>query len=393
MKKRLYNNQFLIRTSLPKILLIFFIVISFAAVAQQNHFIYLQTDNNQPFYANINNQHYSSSGSGYLILPKILQGDYQITVGFAGNQIEEQHFNCTIENNDVGYAIKNFPDKGWGLFNLQTLSITMASSKIEKVEIKPNVFPQEAKEIAIVDSQFVEKEKEIQPNKIAEKKVETPPIQIQQPIKEEKKTEIIQKPIIEEEKKAEITQPIIVKKDEIKKDDKPEEKPKTTISIVNKTAQITSTDGLHLVFQDKLENTIDTIYALIPFANNHNKTEEENTINKAQEADTLKKAKREMYNSTCVSLATDDDFFKLRKKMASQTDDDKMISEARKVYKNKCFDVQQIRNLSTLFLSDNGRFKFFESSISNVYDFVNFSNLEKELNDESMLKLFKNLLN
>lgn len=382
MKKVFYCIPFLKRISLFKVLLVIVILQNNNGISQQNHFIYLQTDNNQPFSATINNQNYSSSGSGYLILPKISKGEYQITIGFAGNSEEEQYFNCTVNENDLGYSVKKFTDKGWGLFNLQTLGITMASSKTEKVEVKTKILPQEAKEISVVDSQFVEKDKEIQPssNKIVEKKVEDPTIQIQQPIKEEKKVEEIQKPII-------------TKKEEIKKEDKIEEKPKTILSVVNKTGQLTSTDGLHLIFQDKLENSVDTIYALIPFINAIAKTEEKIIPNTKQEVDTIKKAKREMYNSACVSLATDDDFFKLRKKMASQTDDEKMIIEASKVYKTKCFDVQQIRNLSTLFLSDNGRYKFFESSINNVYDFVNFSNLEKELNEESFIKLFKNLMN
>lgn len=361
MKKVFYCIPFLKRISLFKVLLVIVILQNNNGISQQNHFIYLQTDNNQPFSATINNQNYSSLGSGYLILPKISKGEYQITIGFAGNSEEEQYFNCTVNENDLGYSVKKFTDKGWGLFNLQTLGITMASSKTEKVEIKTKILPQEAKEIPVVDSQFIEKDKEIQPssNKIVEKKVEDPTIQIQQPIKE----------------------------------DKIEEKPKTILSVVNKTGQLTSTDGLHLIFQDKLENSVDTIYALIPFINAIAKTEEKIIPNTKQEVDTIKKAKREMYNSACVSLATDDDFFKLRKKMASQTDDEKMIIEASKIYKTKCFDVQQIRNLSTLFLSDNGRYKFFESSINNVYDFVNFSNLEKELNEESFIKLFKNLMN
>jgi len=42
-----------------------------SAFAQLNHFIYLQTDNQQPFYIKYNNRIISSSAACYYILPKL----------------------------------------------------------------------------------------------------------------------------------------------------------------------------------------------------------------------------------------------------------------------------------------------------------------------------------
>jgi hypothetical protein len=63
-------------------------------------------------------------------------------------------------------------------------------------------------------------------------------------------------------------------------------------------------------------------------------------------------------------VAIEDDFFKLRKKMAGQNNDDAMITEAKKTFKTKCFSTTQVRNLSALFLTDESKYKFFRCSVS-----------------------------
>ena len=101
---------------------------SIATYAQQNHFIYLQTDNKQAFYVKMNDKLYSSSSSGHVVIPKLQNGNYNFTVGFPKNEWTQQTMAIKIDNNDLGFMLKNFGDKGWGLFNIQTLNVTMASS-------------------------------------------------------------------------------------------------------------------------------------------------------------------------------------------------------------------------------------------------------------------------
>jgi hypothetical protein len=114
---------------MKRFLLILFLLSSFISLsAQQNHFVYLQTDNKQPFYIKLNNQLYSSSSSGYIVVPKLQNGTYNFTVGFPKNEWPQQVIPVKIDNADIGYMLKNFGEKGWGLFNIQTLDVTMASS-------------------------------------------------------------------------------------------------------------------------------------------------------------------------------------------------------------------------------------------------------------------------
>ena len=53
---------------------------AFSAMAQQDHFVYLQTDNGKPFYIRMNTKILSSSSEGYIIIPNVTDGVYQIKV-------------------------------------------------------------------------------------------------------------------------------------------------------------------------------------------------------------------------------------------------------------------------------------------------------------------------
>lgn len=96
---------------------------------QRDHFIYIQSDNKQPFNVKVGSSTsaLNSSSSGYLILPKIPMGRVSIVIGFPDNAYPGQHFICNIPGDrDKGYLLKRFPDKGWALYDLQELTIIYA---------------------------------------------------------------------------------------------------------------------------------------------------------------------------------------------------------------------------------------------------------------------------
>jgi Domain of unknown function (DUF4476) len=102
-------------------------------MAQQEYFVYLQTDNKQPFYVRHNNKVHSSTDAGYLILPRLSDSSLRIVVGFPKNSFPEQEFTINTVKKDAGFLLKNFGDKGWGLFNWQRLQINMnTNTAVEK---------------------------------------------------------------------------------------------------------------------------------------------------------------------------------------------------------------------------------------------------------------------
>ena len=70
--------------------------------------------------------------AGYLILPKLTDGDYQLNVGFPKKEFPEEEFsNLSIDKKNEGFLLKNFGEKGWGLFNMQSYSVVMGGNSLQ----------------------------------------------------------------------------------------------------------------------------------------------------------------------------------------------------------------------------------------------------------------------
>jgi hypothetical protein len=423
------------KKSLNTIILFILLISPTFVNAQLNHFIYLQTEGKQPFYAKLDKKILSSSVSGYLIIPKLKDGTYNITIGFPKNENAEQTFVCNVDNKDAGYLIKNFGDKGWGLFNLQTLDVVMAGMPAKATEAakaeKKDEFSTMLSDV-VNDPSIKQEEKpkpEVKP--VAEKKEE-----VKQEVKEEV-AKVIEEPVI-------TTRPAIVE----------EQKSKPAIL---KMQTVKGESGIEIIYVDINGDQKDTIKMLIPSENELAKTPqeekpqiiekpldqplvvpektdtlvvqkapdpvivvepvikqeprpatEEQTIVKKEPVAEEKKflpiemtsadkpaASTEMpgvtpmVNSDCKNYATDDDFLKLRKKMAAADNDDDMLTAAHKSFKSMCYTTEQVKNLSVLFLKDAGKYRFFDVAYQYVSDSHNFGALESQLTETYYISRFK----
>jgi hypothetical protein len=175
-------------------------------------------------------------------------------------------------------------------------------------------------------------------------------------------------------------------------------------SQVKKHSESSTSEGFGLVFYDNLGDVTDTIRLLIPNPkfvitdSNPDSMKQENppvengqTSQEAQHKIVVSKPKV-LTAANCKALASDNDFFKLRKNMAGKQTDEGMVDEAKKVFKNKCFSTEQIRNLSALFLTSAGKYQFFDAAYLHVSDKENFSLLQSEIKDDYYLKRFKAML-
>ncbi len=99
-----------------------------------------------------------------------------------------------------------------------------------------------------------------------------------------------------------------------------------------------------------------------------------------------------LVNTDCKHLATDDEFLKLRKKIAAESDLDKMIDIAKKGFKKSCFTTDQVKNLSFLFLQEDGRYKFIEEAYPYVSDSGNFAQLQSLFASTYYINRFKALI-
>ena len=91
-------------------------------------------------------------------------------------------------------------------------------------------------------------------------------------------------------------------------------------------------------------------------------------------------------------MLEDKDLEKLKKKMVSSNTDDKMIQTAKKYIEDKCVTTDQVKSLGLLFLTDDGRYNFFDALYKNVYDISAFSSLQSQLIDPYYKKRFQAML-
>lgn len=425
-------------------LFVFLFFASASLKAQKVYFIYLQTDNQQPFYARMGDKVYNSTSSGYLILSNLRDSVYSLNVGIQGSQVPDQQYSISVSKKDQGYLIKNFGEKGWGLFNLTSMAIIMPASnkpnsvqtvKTEKRENNAftDLLAKAADDSTIKEKPVIEKPVEKKTDAVAENTGKKDVKEITPP-KEEVKKEIVVAPVvIKEESKidtsigkndaqesknaAQIKEDSIavvrskeaelLRQEELRKQDSIEKTKAQTItevdykrSTVKLKSESSTTTGIGLVFLDILsDEKTDTIRLLIPPEIKktipvQTKLEEKKFLD-IPPADSVQKetAKTVITKSNnCKVGANEDDFFKLRKKMAAENNDDGMITEAKKIFKTKCFSTLQIKNLSALFLTEESKYKFFDAAYQHVNDAENFTSLQSELKDEYFINRFKAMI-
>jgi len=468
---------------MKRILLISFFAIAASQInAQKIYFVYLQTETGEPFFVRMNDNLYSSTASGYLILPRLKDSTYNFKLGFPGKNTDLD-FSTSINKKDHGYLIKNFGEKGWGLFDLQSMSIQMSSSNTKGTTQINNSSNLQVNAFTDLLSKAAD-DPSLKQNPVFAKEEEKKPQVVEAIIKEEKKPDVTEA-VVKEEKKPDSTTQSITKIEEKKTDAANEQKvepaEKTSItkteegykkSQVTRISGSTTSEGFESVFVDQYaDGGKDTVRILIPTdketviakeeaksdstkenkkfldiisdttqvkpqsetkkdeakkwwpfnknKNAENKKTQPEVKRETRRTPLFKKNKKEtttqsqpgvkseeskkwgLFNKNkktdseikrCQTVAGNDDFLKLRRKMATRTNDDGMLDEAKKYFKEKCFTTEQIKNLSSMFLSNAGKYNFFETAYKFTSDTEKFPSLQSELKDEYYLNRFKTLV-
>jgi hypothetical protein len=403
--------------------LFFCLAFSLGVMAQQQHFVYIQTESGEPFYVQMGDTIYSSSASGYLILAPLADSTYKIAIGFPKNEWSQQQYSFTIDNNDPGFLLK-FSANKWVLSNLQKNGniimpefikgydtvgtevrtdefAIMLSNVVNDPSIKQKI-TEETKENTVIDS-LVAKKMDALPlwstvTKISSKKIsEGTAITYVDVYGDERDTIKIVLPFI---KKVKVTKPKAVPDEEVStpimeeiqqpvvkttKPDKPKEEKFLNMSVTPKAAVDSTTKVTKEVMTVK-NKPVDTTTSII-ISNNVA------TVSAPLKKDTVSVAHKPiMVNSECKNLATQEDFIKLRRKMANQTDDNAMLTVAKKTFRTRCFTTEQIKNMGALFFSDQGRYTFFETAYEVVSDGQNYEVLKNQLTDPAYIARFESMI-
>lgn len=402
----------------------------FASYAQLNHFIYVQTDNRQAFYIRLNEKLYSSSASGYLVIPKLQNGNHILSVGFPKNEWPTKNITIAVLNKDIGFMLKNFESKGWGLFNMQTMDVAMLDApnsllSDKKTETRSDEFSNTLADVVNTPSIKEINKQEINIKEVAKQEESLKPIEeVKTSVKVVEdsnslppKEKVVSNNIIRinevktgegtifsykvvEDLETDTIRILIPNNEivdiEVKKDESAPLKPETVQTLqIKEEKSIKGNDPKFIeielpnpnVLNDSAQfNTKDTemIDSIIEIKAKPLVEKKEEKIIQAGEL--------KMINSDCKYIATEEDFLKIRKKMTSQKSDDEMINVSAKLFKLKCYSVEQVKNLSVLFLKDEGKYKFFDAAYPYVHDTPNYNQLESQLTEAYFRSRFKAMI-
>lgn len=415
-----------------KVVLLWFALLGTLGLsAQENHFIYIQAENKQPFQAQFDAQVLNASASGYLMVPQLQKGTHHFTIEFTDKQQPAQQLYCTLDNKDLGFLLKNFGEKGWGLLDLETSNIVMAepAAQEKKLSTPKKISDPFADLLALVvnDSTINQLDEEVKPVIIRQPKTiiaaeatkaPAPVAAIVSIIKKESnlskeglemKYEVkaggvaeqvqvlipVDTAVVEnsaQEAKVENAPPIVIRAtqdkmvaDTAKQTTVAEIETNKAIAIVDTTTKVIEVHtAVAPVQKEAAAEKSGTKFLEMELPNPN-----ETLKNTDSQVVTTAPVPLPIINSDCKKQAVEEDVDKLRKKMAGEESADDKIAVARKVFKTRCFTTEQIKALSAVFVTDADRYSFFDAAYPFVSDAHYFPTLQSQLLDNYYISRFK----
>lgn len=387
-----------------------FLWIAFGSIqlqAQEKHFIYIQNENKQPFYVLLNKEVYSSTPGGYLIIPQLVAGKYDLATGFAKNKYPEQNFLVDL-NRDAGFSLKQYGDKGWGLVDLQSFTTIMAGvkdtaaigtnvqsvasttndkvimtepSKNDSLQVHDSATSTTTVNTGIVDQlSSIEIKKDSAVTTKSEKEISV------NEVKKDTVTSVTSKETFINEVKNNPVTAVVIQKEASPVPSEAKIARRSSPSSIVRTFAKSGNRGFDMIYIDKSGFKHDTIALLIP--RNEKISKITNPTVNAQELNVILDNKKA---AKCVQ-ATDEDFYKTRLHIAAATTENAMMVAARTAFMTKCFSTRQVKYLDVLFLSEGSRLRFLELAKPYVYDAGNFSSLQSQFTEPAMIQKFRALL-
>jgi hypothetical protein len=392
----------------PVCILVFFLITGRFLQAQHSHFIYLQHDQSVPFYVKYQGQIFRSSYQGYLILSKLSRGVHSFYVGHNEGNPALLLFTIDSLTEDKGYLIKDFGKSGWGLFDLQQSQIIYAKKESASEDAQGKL----ADKNLPVNDPFG--------NMLADVTKDSTVKYVSVPRVEKKIDSVSRTPV-----KSSLDSFAVGVKSSKLPVDSVHAKPKPRLLSVKMIHQFENDTVRLFTFLVDQKRGVDTVKIVVEL--------DREIVSPAIKSDTIRSAKTEVeetaiiaasdsnrvvvdvivpavsdstnVNETlrnksasqlrtneCLRVASEDDFIRLRKKMAGQRTEDKMIEEAAKAFRQTCFRTTQLGQLSVLLFSDEMKYHFFETAFKFVSDPDQFSVLRRQIQEEKYLQKFDALI-
>lgn len=375
-------------------LVIIFVFTGYILQAQQTRFVFFQAPQGKPFYVRLGADNYSSSAFGHLVIPRLKDSIYHFFIGFPRNEIPEREFLIDLKERARGYDIRIENQTEVNLFEWQTGKLISPSGKEDPgmmaMKGKKRSDPYALLMAGVVNDPLVLYMQEPVKEEVAKSTVSTPEADTQALAAIDMKKEVTDSLSREQEEKSQ-TATVATPATETGKEDPPVSPVagSETGAQVVRLFEETVAEGKRMLYIDNSESTRDSIDILIvkemPESNPLNSSQAEGKEDKEEDSG----SSIVLSNSNCTRSATEQDIDRLRVLMLKQKSDDDKVFSARKLLKSRCMTAAQVRALSELFPSDEGRYMFFDAAYPFVSDSGNFKELINLLTDPYYINRFK----
>jgi hypothetical protein len=335
--------------------LVFLLLFGLAANTQTHHFVYIENIAKKPFRIKLDNKVFESDGKGFINIPKLENGNYNLSIYTDDNK--DHKFNLEINGSDLGFSLKQNNDGNIVLFDINSFTI------IEQIK-------KEAPQKPAVNQEPIVKQAAIETSRNAV--TMQPANTIVEPVKENKADTV--------------SISLVAKNSTIEKK-------------VTKLYERENKDGLNQIYVDTTSGKTDTISIFIPYTK---KTVAIDTVTQAK-AEHIVEQKIDSKNinvmppvilvNNCPNKASESDVADFSSKIQAALTLKNKLKLANAILKEKCFTVNQVKRLGVLFLNESGKFNFYKLSQIAISDSKNFASLEKELTDVKLKEEFKVLSN
>lgn len=124
-----------------KFLQLLMAVFAFTVVgAQQVNSVHIQSENFHPYYVQWKGSSYSSSSTGYLVIPQVPAGDHTLVIGFERYEVPGYALSFAITDKSRAFTLRQGIDNSLSLFDMVSFDLTRGSiatrEQLEEATVK-----------------------------------------------------------------------------------------------------------------------------------------------------------------------------------------------------------------------------------------------------------------
>jgi hypothetical protein len=397
-------GKFVIMKDYKKFFLVAIILLGVFSSSNAQHYFFIEADNQQAFYIKKSSSIYSSSANGFLIIPRNTEKTFTITVGFPMNKYPELNFNLDEMDRDKGFQLKNFQEKGWGLFDRASSTVIMQSpAEVKVVESNVSKPQSEGGDFANMlsdvtdDKTLLTKGKNVlkAAPKNADSKLLTKPVKpaskpeakSNQPVKTATTAVTQVKPEIKPHQSIQSTTNTITK---VKVDSS--EKGILSIKYIDKSAN-GKADVVDLKIEVPSSQVAKSNAETDDLPNKQKQVESTNLQNNEDSSKLNSQSSGLLSPSICTfPKASEKDIKNIQRKLLGYAEGDEQLDFAEKGYKNKCFTTNQTMEISWFLLNEDIRLAFFKRIVNLIADQENIKLLESGFVKEDNIKSYREFI-